>query len=47
MDQQTYNAEVDARAAKILEGAHERGSNRSLWGAHGLMSHKPTDDEIV
>jgi hypothetical protein len=47
MDQQTYNAEVDARAAKILEAAHERGSNRSLWGAHGLMPYKPTDDEIV
>lgn len=47
MDQQTYNAEVDARAEQILAAAHERGSDRSLWGAHGLMPHQPTADEIV
>ncbi len=47
MDEVTYQTEVDARAEQILQAAHERGSDRSLWGAHALMSHKPTDEEVV
>ena len=42
MDQQTYNAEVDARAQQILDAAHTEGRDRGLWAAHALMPHGPS-----
>jgi len=47
MDQQTYNAEVDARAQQILDAAHAEGRDRGLWAAHALMPHGPSEEDIV
>ncbi|MEE3257861.1 MAG: hypothetical protein VX293_01495 [Candidatus Latescibacterota bacterium] len=47
MTSSTYQAEVAARTEQILHAAHESGSDRSLWGAHALMPHKPAAAEIV
>ena len=47
MDQQTYNAEVDARAQQILDAAHAEGRDHGLWAAHALMLHGPSEEDIV
>jgi hypothetical protein len=47
MDQQTYNAAVDARAQQILDSAHAEGRDRGLWAAHALMPHGPSEEDIV
>ena len=47
MTSSTYQAEVAARTEQILHAAHECGSDRSLWGAHALMPHRPAAAEIV
>ncbi len=47
MDQQTYNAAVDARAQQILDSAHAEDRDRGLWAAHALMPHGPGEEDIV
>ena len=47
MDQQKYNAEVDARSQQILDAAHAEGRDRGLWAAHALMPHGPSEEDIV
>ena len=47
MDQQTYHAEVDARAQQILDAAHAEGRDLGLWAAHALVPHGPSEEDIV
>jgi hypothetical protein len=47
LNQEEYNAQVEARALKILEAVLERGAHQSLWGAHALMTLAPDGDRVV